>query len=244
VWDSRGRPTVEVDVHAGGGALGRAIAPAGASRGRGRGRRPARWRRPPRWPRRDPGGAQREQAHRAGPGRPRGRRPGHRRPAPGPRSTPRRTWRRSAATPPSPPRWPWPGRRQRSKASRCGDTCGSATPPIIPSVPNPSSSRSPRSRSSGAAPMRPAASTCRTSWSSVPVRRRSPRRWSGRPRSTSRRDGHWRGGVRWPAWPMRAAGGRPSIATRTGSPPSPAPSRPPAPGWASGLATTWRSRST
>ena len=34
VWDSRGRPTVEVEVHAG-GAFGRAIAPAGASTGSG-----------------------------------------------------------------------------------------------------------------------------------------------------------------------------------------------------------------
>ncbi|KUF09875.1 phosphopyruvate hydratase [Pseudoponticoccus marisrubri] len=33
VWDSRGNPTVEVDVVLEGGALGRAIAPAGASRG-------------------------------------------------------------------------------------------------------------------------------------------------------------------------------------------------------------------
>ena len=33
VWDSRGRPTVEVDVTLEGGAMGRAIAPAGASRG-------------------------------------------------------------------------------------------------------------------------------------------------------------------------------------------------------------------
>ena len=33
VWDSRGRPTVEVEVHVGGGAIGRAIVPAGASRG-------------------------------------------------------------------------------------------------------------------------------------------------------------------------------------------------------------------
>ena len=33
VWDSRGRPTVEVDVRLAGGAAGRAIAPAGASRG-------------------------------------------------------------------------------------------------------------------------------------------------------------------------------------------------------------------
>lgn len=33
VWDSRGRPTVEVDVELAGGARGRAIAPAGASRG-------------------------------------------------------------------------------------------------------------------------------------------------------------------------------------------------------------------
>ncbi|HEX4986729.1 MAG TPA: phosphopyruvate hydratase [Burkholderiales bacterium] len=33
VWDSRGRPTVEVEVHVTGGAVGRAIAPAGASRG-------------------------------------------------------------------------------------------------------------------------------------------------------------------------------------------------------------------
>ncbi len=33
VWDSRGRPTVEVEVRLAGGASGRAIAPAGASRG-------------------------------------------------------------------------------------------------------------------------------------------------------------------------------------------------------------------
>lgn len=35
VWDSRGRPTVEVEVTVGGGATGRAIAPAGASTGSG-----------------------------------------------------------------------------------------------------------------------------------------------------------------------------------------------------------------
>ncbi len=35
VWDSRGRPTVEAEVLLAGGAAGRAIAPAGASRGRG-----------------------------------------------------------------------------------------------------------------------------------------------------------------------------------------------------------------
>ncbi len=35
VWDSRGRPTVEVDVRLQGGARGRAIAPAGASMGSG-----------------------------------------------------------------------------------------------------------------------------------------------------------------------------------------------------------------
>jgi len=34
VWDSRGNPTVEVDVRLANGALGRAIAPAGASRGK------------------------------------------------------------------------------------------------------------------------------------------------------------------------------------------------------------------
>ena len=34
VWDSRGRPTVEAEVALSGGATGRAIAPAGASRGR------------------------------------------------------------------------------------------------------------------------------------------------------------------------------------------------------------------
>ena len=33
VWDSRGRPTVEAEIHLAGGASGRAIAPAGASRG-------------------------------------------------------------------------------------------------------------------------------------------------------------------------------------------------------------------
>jgi enolase len=35
VWDSRGRPTVEAEVTLAGGAVGRAIAPAGASRGSG-----------------------------------------------------------------------------------------------------------------------------------------------------------------------------------------------------------------
>jgi len=34
VWDSRGRPTVEASVELVNGAIGRAIAPAGASRGR------------------------------------------------------------------------------------------------------------------------------------------------------------------------------------------------------------------
>ena len=33
IWDSRGRPTVEAEVVLESGALGRAIAPAGASRG-------------------------------------------------------------------------------------------------------------------------------------------------------------------------------------------------------------------
>ncbi|MGD9941942.1 MAG: phosphopyruvate hydratase, partial [Burkholderiaceae bacterium] len=33
IWDSRGRPTVEAEVHLQGGAVGRGIAPAGASRG-------------------------------------------------------------------------------------------------------------------------------------------------------------------------------------------------------------------
>ena len=35
VWDSRGRPTVEAEVHLEGGSVGRAIAPAGASTGSG-----------------------------------------------------------------------------------------------------------------------------------------------------------------------------------------------------------------
>jgi enolase len=34
IWDSRGRPTVEVDITLAGGARGRGVAPAGASRGR------------------------------------------------------------------------------------------------------------------------------------------------------------------------------------------------------------------
>ena len=35
VWDSRGRPTVEAELQLAGGAVGRAIAPAGASTGTG-----------------------------------------------------------------------------------------------------------------------------------------------------------------------------------------------------------------
>src|SRR3954468_3737186 len=35
VWDSRGRPTIEAEIRLAGGALGRAIAPAGASTGSG-----------------------------------------------------------------------------------------------------------------------------------------------------------------------------------------------------------------
>ncbi|MDH3672234.1 MAG: phosphopyruvate hydratase [Gammaproteobacteria bacterium] len=35
VWDSRGRPTVEAEIHLSGGAVGRAMAPAGASTGSG-----------------------------------------------------------------------------------------------------------------------------------------------------------------------------------------------------------------
>ena len=38
VWDSRGRPTVESEIHTVGGAVGRAIAPAGASTGSGEAR--------------------------------------------------------------------------------------------------------------------------------------------------------------------------------------------------------------
>ena len=38
VWDSRGRPTVEAEIHLAGGATGRAIAPAGASTGSGEAR--------------------------------------------------------------------------------------------------------------------------------------------------------------------------------------------------------------
>jgi enolase len=38
VWDSRGRPTVEAEIHLAGGAAGRAIAPAGASKGSGEAR--------------------------------------------------------------------------------------------------------------------------------------------------------------------------------------------------------------
>ena len=34
VWDSRGRPTVEAEVHLANEAIGRAIAPSGASTGR------------------------------------------------------------------------------------------------------------------------------------------------------------------------------------------------------------------
>ena len=34
IWDSRGRPTIEAEVRLAGGAMGRAIAPAGASRGK------------------------------------------------------------------------------------------------------------------------------------------------------------------------------------------------------------------
>ena len=33
VWDSRGVPTIEVDIHCENGRMGRAIAPSGASRG-------------------------------------------------------------------------------------------------------------------------------------------------------------------------------------------------------------------
>ena len=35
LWDSRGRPTIEAEIHLAGGAVGRAIAPAGASMGAG-----------------------------------------------------------------------------------------------------------------------------------------------------------------------------------------------------------------
>jgi len=38
VWDSRGRPTVEAEIHLDGGVMGRAIAPAGASKGSGEAR--------------------------------------------------------------------------------------------------------------------------------------------------------------------------------------------------------------
>ena len=53
VWDSRGRPTVEAEVTLHDGAVGLAIAPAGASKGHARGARAARRRRALRRPRRD-----------------------------------------------------------------------------------------------------------------------------------------------------------------------------------------------
>ena len=60
VWDSRGRPTVEADVLLECGAVGRAIAPAGASTGSWRGARSARRRNGVRRLRRDQGGGERE----------------------------------------------------------------------------------------------------------------------------------------------------------------------------------------
>ena len=47
VWDSRGRPTVEVEVTLASGAKGRAIAPCGGLDGPRRGAGPARRREPP-----------------------------------------------------------------------------------------------------------------------------------------------------------------------------------------------------
>ena len=51
VWDSRGRPTVEAEIRLAGGAMGRAIAPAGAGKAQNEKVTPAigplkRWSRP------------------------------------------------------------------------------------------------------------------------------------------------------------------------------------------------------
>ena len=69
VWDSRGRPTVEADVLLEGGAVGRAIAPAGASTGSARSAGFARWRHGVRGIWRQQGNRQRERADRARGGR-------------------------------------------------------------------------------------------------------------------------------------------------------------------------------
>ncbi len=66
VWDSRGRPTVEAEVHLAGGAVGRAIAPAGASTGSGEAVDLRDGGEAFGGLRRDPGGRQRDRYDRAG----------------------------------------------------------------------------------------------------------------------------------------------------------------------------------
>ena len=70
VLDSRGNPTVEVEVHCAGGACGRAIVPSGRQHGPARGRRTARRRSVAlRRQGRSPGRRQRPRHHRAAPAR-------------------------------------------------------------------------------------------------------------------------------------------------------------------------------
>ena len=184
VWDSRGRPTVEVEVALAGGIIGRAIAPAGASTGSGEA-----------VDLRDGGAAfggldvrravaNVERDHRPGARRPRRRCDQAAIDAISSSSTARRTKARlggnaivatslavlqAAAASQAEPLWRYLARRRRGHASRC-----------------------PRSRSSAAAPMRRDASTCRISWSwpeRVVLRRgaRPDRRGLSRRRATPRR---------------------------------------------------------
>ena len=157
VWDSRGRPTVEVEVALAAAPAAGPSRPPGASRGIARGGRPARRRHALRRPRRAQGASPtcgRDRAARCS-ARDALDQARHRRGAHRARRHAEQV-ARSAATRWSRPRWPCCTPPPRRAACRSGG--------ISPATAARVRFRCRRSRSSAAAPMPAAASTCRTSW--------------------------------------------------------------------------------
>ena len=206
VWDSRGRPTVEAEVHLAGGAVGRAIAPAGASTGSGEAVDLRDGGAAVRRPRRHARGRQRA----AGSSRPALVGLDARRPGGGRRAADRARRHAGQAAP----------RRQRhDRRLDGGGACRRGrgrSAALAPSRRDEARARCRcrRSRSSAAAPMPPGGSTSRTSWWSARARRASRRRWTGPPRSIAPPAASWPSRACSRASPTRAATGPSWLATR------------------------------
>ena len=205
IWDSRGRPTIEAEITLSDGAMGRGIAPAGASRGsreaidkRDGGKRLGGLD-VQECARRDHKG-NRARSHRARSVRPgRDRREAHRprRDAEQGEARRKRADRRFAR--------PCCTRRRQAAACRSGATVSATSR---------RSFRCRKSRSSAAALMPDDEPTSRISWSWLRAPKASPRRWRSRRKSIMPRARSWPSAARCRAWPTKAAGGRRSRPTR------------------------------